>query len=53
MNKLFKILGGTLTVATAGVGLYINSQRAAVIAQAMPVKIGNFHFNPTAKELTP
>ena len=53
MLKLFKILGGALTVLAVGGGLYINSQRATIIEHAMtraeeiatqklgvPVKIG-------------
>ena len=58
MLKFLKILGGALCVLALGGGLYINSQRAAIIEKALataeetasktlgvPVKIGSVDFN--------
>ena len=58
MNKILKILGGTFCVLALRGGLYINSQRAAIIEKALttaqetasktlgvPVKIGSVDFN--------
>ena len=58
MWKVLKILGGALTILALGGGLYINSQRTAIIEKALttaeetasktlgvPVKIGGVEFN--------
>ena len=58
MLKFLKILGGVFCVLVLGGGLYINSQRAAIIEKALtmaeetatktlgvPVKIGSVEFN--------
>ena len=58
MLKVLKILGGVLIILVLGGGLYINSQRSAIIEKALakaeeiasetlgvPVKIGNVDFN--------
>ena len=58
MLKFLKILGGALIVLALGGGLYINSQRTAIIEKALtkaediasktlgvPVKIGSVDFN--------
>ena len=58
MFKVLKILGGALIVLALGGGLYINSQRTAIIEKALteaekiasetldvPVKIGSVEFN--------
>ena len=58
MLKILKILGGALSVLALGSGLYINSQRTAIIEKAIataeetatktlgvPVKFGSIDFN--------